>query len=377
MKIKPEELYKLLYKYGVEFYTGVPDSTIKDFCFFLDSNLPKSKHIIAANEGNSIGIATGYHLSTGKIPLVYMQNSGFGNAINPITSLADKSVFSIPMLIMLGWRGEPETNDAIQHQKDGQIQISLIESLGIPYTILSNNSNNLEDQIDNSVKLAEEQSSPFFLLVRRNSFEKSRHKLAYPKIESDMSREYAISEIIKSIENDAAIISTTGKISRELYESRLKQGDDNHKDFRVIGSMGHASSISLGMSISNEKRKVYCIDGDGSIIMHMGALSVIGKYGSSNFRHILLNNFSHDSVGGQASSSDVIDFSILSRSLSYKSYYKIAKKSDFNDIFTEFISSPGPSFLEIVVTQGSRSDLSRPNISPIDNKKSFMEFFGD
>ena len=199
----------LLYKYGIEFYTGVPDSTIKDFCFFLDSNLPKSKHIIAANEGNSIGIATGYHLSTGKIPLVYMQNSGFGNAINPITSLADKSVFSIPMLIMIGWRGEPETNDAIQHQKDGQIQISLIESLGIPYTILSNNSNNLEDQIDNSIKLAEEQSSPFFLLVRRNSFEKSRHKLTYPKIESDMSREYAISEIIKSIENDAAIISTT------------------------------------------------------------------------------------------------------------------------------------------------------------------------
>ena len=377
MSIKPKVLHNILKKHGIEFYTGVPDSTIKDSCFYLEEVIPSNNHIIAANEGNSVGIATGYHLSSGKIPFVYMQNSGLGNAINPLTSLADETVFSIPMIIMIGWRGEPGTKDAVQHQKDGEIQESLLKALKIPYQILSLDSDKLESQIALSIDTSRTNSSPFVILVRRNSFEKfipddKQNQVFF----SDMSREYALSTIFDSIEKSAIIVSTTGKISRELYEIKAKSSSKQEREMMVVGSMGHASSIALGVSLNNPDRQVYCIDGDGSIIMHTGIMATIGKYSGSNFKHIVINNFSHDSVGGQSSNSEVVDFSYLSKSFSYKNFFRISKKSDFDSIFDNFLNSATPSFLEIIVNKGARSDLSRPNRTPLENKKDFMNFLG-
>jgi len=375
MKINPAHLYDILLNEGIEFFTGVPDSTLKHFCFYLDDNISKANHIIAANEGNSIAIAVGYNISTGKIPLVYMQNSGLGNAINPLTSLVDKEIFAIPMLIMMGWRGEPGKEDAIQHRKDGEIQLEMLDLLGLDYTILPSDNQDLATQIHHSIVQAKELDSPQVLLVRKDSFESYSSSISKPNQEICISREYAISRILDLIEQDSAVISTTGKASRELYEIRKEKGEIGI-DLMTVGSMGHVSSVSLGVALQNKNRNVYCIDGDGSLIMHMGALSIIGKYSSSNFRHILLNNFSHDSVGGQESSADMIDFSLLSKAVSYKKYFKICKKSDFPNIFSEFQSSTGPSFLEIIVDKGSRPNLSRPDLTPYNNKKKFMNFLG-
>ncbi len=376
MKIKPEELYNILSSQGIDFFTGVPDSTIKYFCFYLEDDLPKSNHVIAANEGNSIAIATGYHLSTGKIPLVYMQNSGLGNAINPLTSLVDKELFAIPMLIMIGWRGEPGKKDAIQHLKDGRIQIDLLESLELPYTILPSENYDIESQISDSIKVAKESQSPYVILVRKNSFEPYYSKDSRTNPSSLMSREEAISGIIDQLTIDDVVISTTGKASRELHDLRNRSDSMNKGDFLVVGSMGHASSIALGVALQESERNIYCIDGDGALIMHMGALCTIGKYSTPNFRHILINNFSHESVGGQESSSDVTDYSELSKAVSYNNYFKISKMSEFQKIFRNFQKNIGPSFLEIVVAPGSRSDLSRPDFTPLENKKRFMEFLG-
>tara|TARA_B100001142_G_scaffold330015_1_gene395646 strand:- start:1204 stop:2340 length:1137 start_codon:yes stop_codon:yes gene_type:complete len=377
MSIKPKVLYNILKKNGVEFYTGVPDSTIKDFCFYLEEVVPSNNHIIAANEGNSIGIATGYHLSSGKIPFVYMQNSGLGNAINPLTSLADETVFSIPMIIMIGWRGEPGTKDAVQHQKDGEIQEQLLKALKIPYQILSLDNDKLESQITLSIETSRTNSSPFVILVRRNSFDKFIHDEKQNQVLfSDMSREYALSNIYDKIEKNAIIVSTTGKISRELNEIKTKSSSKLERELMVVGSMGHASSIALGVSINSPEHQLYCIDGDGSIIMHMGIMATVGKYSTSNFKHILINNFSHDSVGGQSSNSEVVNFSYLSKSFSYKNFFQISKKSDFNSVFDDFLNSPAPSLLEIIVNKGARSDLPRPNRTPLENKKDFMNFLG-
>ena len=375
--MNPKLLFEILEKKGIDFFTGVPDSTLKDFCFYLEDIVSSSNHIIAANEGNAIGIASGYFLATGKIPLVYMQNSGFGNAINPLTSLADKSVFSIPLLIMLGWRGEPGKKDAIQHKKDGEIQLNILESLGIPYTILSNKLDILEKEINQIVTSITTKNIPHVILVKRNFFQSYSKKSKSVTPDIELSREKAILEIVKLLDKEDILISTTGKASRELFEIRKSLNHNTEKDLRVVGSMGHASSIALGVSLRLPSRQVFCLDGDGSLIMHMGILSIIGKYSSDNFKHILLNNFSHDSVGGQESSSDIINYSSLSKSMSYKNFFQIRGKETFTETFEVFKESEGPSFLEILVSQGSRINLSRPDISPLKNRKEFMHFLSD
>ncbi len=339
MIINPANLYNIFVKEGIEFFTGVPDSTLKYFCFYLDDHVSASQHVIAANEGNSVAIAAGYYLSTGKIPLVYMQNSGLGNAINPLTSLINEEVYSIPLLMMIGWRGEPNTDDAAQHEMDGRIQLDLLNSLELPYAIIPSEDEELEAQISDAVRYVRQNNSPFVILSKRNSFDKIDKS---HEIHDLISREEAINNILRLVSEDSIIVSTTGKTSRELYECQTNLGQTEDREFLVICSMGHASSIALGISIGKGSKEIFCLDGDGALIMHMGALSTIGKYGGKNFKHILLNNFVHDSVGGQPTSSDKIDYRDLSKSLSYKSFFRIKDIEDFDEKFNKFIKSDGP-----------------------------------
>ena len=376
MTLNPSKLYDAFIREGIDFFTGVPDSTLKYFCFYLDDHSKSSNHIITANEGNSIALAAGYHISTGKVPLVYMQNSGLGNAINPLTSLVGNDLFAIPMIVLVGWRGEPGKKDAIQHSKDGQMQLQLLETLGLSYTIIPSATKSLEIQIQDSIRLARATESPHVILVRKDTFEKYESSKSNKSNKHLMSREYALTKILQGIEPGSIIVSTTGKTSRELYEIRRELGKNDSIDLMLVGSMGHASSLSLGVALENNNRNVFCIDGDGSLIMHMGALSTIGKYSPSNFRHILLNNFSHDSVGGQESSSDIIDFDALSKAVSYNNYFEISDKSEFGKTFSNFQRALGPSFLQIPISKGSRVSLSRPDLTPYQNKKEFMDFLG-
>ncbi len=371
MSISPELFLKHLLDNDINFFTGVPDSLLKYFCLCIDNNEDiKDNHIITANEGSAIALASGYHLGTKKIPLVYMQNSGIGNAINPLLSLTDTEVYSIPMLILIGWRGEPGVKDEPQHVKQGRIQLALLESMELPYGIISSNDKNFKPIVDKAIEKARTNESPYILLVKKNTFKKfdSTVEVNRDKINS-LKREQVLNKIIEKIPKDSIIVSTTGKTSRELFEIRVKNNSSHSNDLLTIGSMGHCSSIALGIAKSNPMLDVFCIDGDGAMIMHMGALSNIGQERPKNLKHILINNFAHESVGGQSTASNVIDYCKLSEAISYKAYY-LAKDSESLELLIEKLvkEKNNPSFFEIQVQSGSRSDLGRPTKTPKQNK---------
>jgi phosphonopyruvate decarboxylase len=372
MVLDPLKFYNILADKGVCFFTGVPDSLLKQFCLCVDDNVSKNRHIIAANEGNAIALATGYYLGTGKIPLVYMQNSGLGNAVNPLLSLCDPAIYSIPLIMLVGWRGEPGTEDEPQHVKQGNVQLDLIKAMDIPYLIISKSDQDFRTKISDSIKIASFQKRPFAFIIKKGTFSE------YPKeVLSDnvklMKREKALEIILSQISKDI-IISTTGKTSREIFEIREKNIEPHYRDFLTIGSMGHCSSIALGIAIPNPRKKVVCIDGDGAFIMHMGSLSTVGKLKPKNFYHILINNQVHESVGGQATSASYINIPDLVKANGYKKVFFTDNEMELKSKVQMLISEEGPSFLEIKVKPGSRKDLGRPTIKPVDNKITFMKF---
>jgi len=371
--IQPRQFFRLLVNNKVDFFTGVPDSLLKQLCLCIDANVSSDKHIIAANEGNAIALATGYHLGTSKIALVYMQNSGLGNAINPLLSLADKDVYSIPMVLIVGWRGEPGVKDEPQHVKQGKIQLDLLDAINLPYDIISADDIGWQLKIKKGIDKAVSDNRPYAIVVKKGTFEK------YDVIEENfntelMLREEALEILLEHIPNDAVIVSTTGKTSREIFEIREKNNEPHFKDFLTVGSMGHCSSIALGIALAQPERKVICIDGDGAFLMHMGSLAAIGKSQPKNLYHILMNNFVHESVGGQQTAIDSIDVQGIIRSAKYINIIGVDSHEDLSKNIPGFLKEDGPSFLEIKLKPGSRNDLGRPTISPVDNKRNLVEF---
>tara|TARA_Y100000768_G_C23959783_1_gene674689 strand:+ start:96 stop:1229 length:1134 start_codon:yes stop_codon:yes gene_type:complete len=371
MKIRPQDFFDLLADNNINFFAGVPDSLLKEFCLCVDSEVKSINHIITANEGNAIALASGYHLGTGSVPLVYMQNSGLGNAINPLLSLSDTEVYSIPILLLIGWRGEPGVFDEPQHIKQGKIQIKLLNAMQIPYVNISENSDDLKKKISDIIEICVREKKPVAIVVSKGTFEKFK-KTANTVDENLMSREESLEIILDNLPENSIIVSTTGKTSREIYELREKRNKSHKQDFLTVGSMGHCSSIALGLAISKPNCKVFCIDGDGSLLMHMGSLATLGKIKPNNFFHILINNQVHESVGGQQTAADVIDFAKLVRSNGYYNTFYSKSKEGLKSDIQELSRSSGPSFLEVFVKPGSREDLGRPSIEPKDNKESFM-----
>ncbi|MSR70976.1 phosphonopyruvate decarboxylase [Candidatus Kaiserbacteria bacterium] len=359
---------------GVSFFTGVPDSLLKDLLAYIEETVPKKQHITAANEGGAIGIAAGYHLATSSVPAVYMQNSGLGNAVNPLTSLADKEVYAIPMLLIIGWRGEPGVKDEPQHIKQGRITPSLLEVLEIPHAIIEPGMDALtvEKEITRMVALAKEQGRPAALLVRSGVFE--AYKTAARPARYPLGREESIEMIIDSLAPQTIVVSTTGKISRELYESRKKRGEGTEKDFLTVGSMGHASQIALGIAQQKPDRLVYCLDGDGATLMQLGGLATVGWVKPPNFRHIVLNNLAHESVGGQPSAAATADLAAAARACGYASVLAVETKADLEEALRTLPTVPAPAFLEVKVNLESRTDLGRPKETPQENKKGFMDY---
>ena len=357
---------------GINFFTGVPDSLLSSLCACIDDRIKKSDHIITPNEGNAIALAAGYYLGTGKYGAVYMQNSGLGNAINPLTSLADSKVYSIPMLLIIGWRGEPDEKDEPQHIKQGEITPSQLELLNIPYQILDSEKD-FSLILKNSFRKIKETNAPVALLIRKNTFSEYKSNLSEKNL-SELSREESLRTILDLIGNDV-VISTTGKTSREVFEIRAESNRSNNQhDFLTVGSMGYASSIALGVALTNPKKRIICLDGDGSMLMHMGSLSMIGTQKPTNFVHILINNSAHESVGGQRTVADQLDFSLISRSCGYTYYAKADSITSIKSAWKQISNNSGPCMLEIMVRIGSRDNLGRPTTSPEENKKAFMEF---
>ena len=296
--INPQCFVEALSKNGVSFFAGVPDSLLKNICAYITDNVSPENNIIAANEGGAVGLAAGYYLATGKIPVVYMQNSGEGNTVNPLMSLTDKDVYNIPVLLLIGWRGEPGVHDEPQHVKQGKVTVPLLDAMGIKNEVLSDNEDEAEKQICAAKAYMEETKDAYALIIRKGTF--ADYKLQKNEVSAcQMLRETAIGIAAGMIEDDATIVSTTGMISRELFEYRTNNNQGHERDFLTVGSMGHASQIALGIVLHKPNRRVYCFDGDGASIMHMGNMAITGSMLPNNYVHIVFNNGAHDSVGGQ------------------------------------------------------------------------------
>lgn len=371
--IEALEFFEILKNNEIDFFTGVPDSTLKHFCSLLDDNAPANNHIISSNEGAAIALATGYYLATNKIPLVYMQNSGLGNAVNPLTSLVDREVFGIPILLLIGWRGEPGKKDEPQHLKQGKITLNLLETLEIPFAVLDGSIEHIKKTISKAKSFMRSESHPYAIVVSGDTFEKYKSIHDGTGNRYECTREQVIKTIVDYLDHNDFIISTTGKTSRELFEYRALKQQGHQNDFLTIGSMGHCSMIALGIALQKSNKNIYCIDGDGSIIMHMGNLTIIGQHAKNNIRHILINNGVHDSVGGQPTVGFHIDFQMIAKACGYTLTLKAESYEEIKKTIAILKSSKGPAFLEIRVTKGSRANLGRPTLTPRENKESYME----
>ena len=373
--LSPKIFIESLAAKGIDFFAGVPDSLLKNVCAFISDTLDDRHNIIAANEGAAVGLAAGHYLATGHIPCVYMQNSGEGNAINPLASLTDKEVYGIPVLLVIGWRGEPGVHDEPQHVKQGKITLPLLDAMGIRHEILSQDETEFRSQLDGAVRHMSETGEAFAFIVRKNTFEPytlQRHEVNdYPLL-----REEAIQKVAASLSAKDVIVSTTGMISRELFEYRTAQGQGHERDFLTVGSMGHASQIALGIALEKTDRRVWCFDGDGAALMHLGSVAIIADKAPENFVHVIFNNGAHDSVGGQPTVGLKVNLAGIAKAAGYKDAVSVTTAEDLGSALKVLKTMRGPVLLEVRVHRGNRKDLGRPTTTPIQNRDALMEFMG-
>ncbi len=362
---------------GSDYYVGVPDSQLKALCNYLMNTygIDPKHHLIAANEGNATAIAAGYHLATGKIPVVYMQNSGEGNIINPVASLLSEKVYKIPMIFIIGWRGEPNVHDEPQHIFQGEVTLKLLDDMDIASYVIS--SETTEEELTKQMKkfnkiLASGKDVAF--VIKKGALEYDE-KVTY-KNDNSMKRE----DIIKHIANvskDDPIISTTGKASRELFEIREANHESHKYDFLTVGSMGHASSIALGVAIQKPDKKIWIIDGDGAALMHMGAMPVIGNVKPHNIVHIIINNAAHETVGGMPTVAGKLNFADIAKNSGYEKVVSVANFADLDKALKEAKDSQKLTLIEVKSSIGARSDLGRPTTTALENKINFMNYLNE
>lgn len=371
--ITPKFFYDTLASYGIDFYAGVPDSLLKNLCAYITDHADDHHNIIAANEGGAIGLAAGHYLATGKPACVYMQNSGEGNIINPLASLTDRDVYHIPVLLVIGWRGKPGVHDEPQHVKQGKVTSGLLNVMGIDYEVLSKDEEKAAKQIEKAAK-ALQNKDVFALVIEKDTFED--YKLQ--KVEQNdltMSREEAIQTVAAALGEKDCIVSTTGMISRELFEYRSAMKQGHERDFLTVGSMGHASQIALGIALAQPERRVWCFDGDGAAIMHMGNMAIVAQKAPKNYVHVVFNNGAHDSVGGQPTVGLHIDLPAVAKAVGYKATIRVDNQAELEkELSTLNATLQGSVLLEIRVKKGNRKDLGRPTTTPIQNKEALMDF---
>lgn len=372
--IRAPFFYDTLASHNIDFYAGVPDSLLKNLCAYITDHADAAHHIIAANEGGAMGLATGHYLATGQIPVVYMQNSGEGNIINPLASLTDPDVYNIPVLLVIGWRGKPGVHDEPQHVKQGKITTGLLNVMGIDYTVLSKEEDKAEVQIQKAVAYMQATKQCYALIIEKDTFE----AYTLQNVETNdltMSREEAIQTVAAALGEKDAIVSTTGMISRELFEYRTVMNQGHERDFLTVGSMGHASQIALGIALAKQDRSVWCFDGDGASIMHMGSMAIVANKAPRNYIHVVFNNGAHDSVGGQPTVGLKIDLPAVAKAVGYSQVFSVDNKESLQAVLSSLSSSTGgATFIEVKVKKGNRKDLGRPTTTPIQNKEALMAF---
>lgn len=374
--VSPKFFIDTLKESGIDFFAGIPDSLLKNICAYIADNIDDKHNIITANEGGAVALASGYHLATGKTGCVYMQNSGEGNVVNPLASLTDKEVYHIPVLLLIGWRGRPGVHDEPQHVKQGKITTGLLNVMGINYEVLSKEEEIAGKQIAKAIQSINETGDAFALVVEKDTFD-SYTLQNVVKNELTMSREEAIQIVTKTLTEDDIIVSTTGMISRELFEYREKMHQGHGNDFLTVGSMGHASQIALGIAMQKSDRRIFCYEGDGAVLMHLGAMAITASKHPQNFYHIVFNNGAHDSVGGQPTVALNVDLPAIAKAVGYASVCTVDNLSELQKVLCDIKSMPAPVLLEIKVKKGNRKDLGRPTTTPIQNKEALMKLLNE
>lgn len=369
--MKVEKLVEII---GSDFYTGVPDSQLKALCNYLMAtyDIDPKHHVIAANEGNCTAFAAGYHLATGKIPVVYMQNSGEGNIINPVASLLNDKVYAIPVVFIVGWRGEPGIHDEPQHIYQGEVTVKLLEDMDIRTFVIG------KDTTDEEVEAAMAEFRAILATGKDVAFVIRKGALTdAPKVEykneNTMVREEIIQHIVAASDDDP-IVSTTGKASRELFETRVTNGQSHKYDFLTVGSMGHSSSIALGVAINKPEQRIWCVDGDGAVLMHMGSMAVIGVNKPKNLIHVVINNGAHETVGGMPTVADSIDLVAIAKACGYPNAVSVDNFGDLDREIDAAKSRNELSLIEVKCSIGAREDLGRPTTTALENKQNFMEY---
>ena len=364
-------LFEAFEQRGVDFFTGVPDSLLNDFCLYLTNNITPQQHVMAANEGNAIAIAAGHYMATGKLPLVYMQNSGLGSATNPLLSLTHNTVYGIPMILLIGWRGDPSVSDHAQHKKQGELTPVLLTDMDIPYEILDDEATVIE-KFRWAADKARAISSPVALLVKKGILSQKEKKQQYPDCEL-MNREEAISAVLDTYGSDAVYLATTGRATRELHEQLKLHGIGEGHEWLNVGSMGHVSSVALGIALAHPDKKIVVFDGDAAAVMHMGSLATICRYKADNMIHIVLNNGVNESVGGQPSAGQVINLTGVAAACGYQNPDKALTTQEEIAAFMRQPSNGMPKFVDLHVRQGIRPDMPKLSIDHKAQKVALMD----
>jgi len=373
--MKAFDLLEKIEGMGIEVITGVPDSTLKQFCDGLQLYGEKFRHYVTANEGAAVGLAVGSYLASGKPTCVYMQNSGIGNAVNPLTSLANKDVYGIPMLFIVGWRGEPGVKDEPQHVFQGKITCQLFENLDVPYAVIDKNTE--LEELNLILQRAEEQfvkQEQFAIIVKKGTFE-ADEKFVWDN-GNKLVREQVLGKLLEIIPKEACIVSTTGKISRELYEQSDARKGNHNALFMTVGGMGHASMIAYGIAQEKPEKRVICVDGDGAVLMHMGALPFIASKAPDNFVHIVINNQAHESVGSMPTDCQQVNLSEMAKTAGYRMVQRVGSEEELELVADLIKNEQGPVMIEVMVSLESRADLGRPKESARENRDGFMEYLG-
>ena len=370
--IRPGFFIGKLAEGGINCFAGVPDSLLKSICAYITDHFDARHNIIAANEGAAVGLAAGHYLATGQPACVYMQNSGEGNVINPLASLMDPEVYNIPVLLLIGWRGCPGVRDEPQHIKQGKVTIGLLDTMGIGYEILGKDEMDADSQIARAIE-ALKRKEVFALVIEKDTFQEYKLQQVEQNV-FHMSREEAVQTVAAALDEKDCIVSTTGMISRELFEYRSAMNQGHERDFLTVGSMGHASQIALGISMEKPDRRVWCFDGDGAAIMHMGSMAIVADKAPRNYVHVVFNNGAHDSVGGQPTVGLKIDLPAVAKAVGYPRTFSVESKEELVVVLNEVKSQEGPIFIEVKVKKGNRKDLGRPTTTPIQNKEALMSY---
>lgn len=370
--VNQQVLFQELDKLGVKFFTGVPDSLLNDFCLYLVNNIPDCQHVMAANEGNAIAIAAGNYMATGKIPVVYMQNSGIGNATNPLLSLTHECVYGIPMILVIGWRGDPSINDHAQHKKQGELTPVLMSDMDIPYEILDTD-DTVVKKFAWAVNKAKEISAPVALIAKKAILTQKEKKQTYADSKL-MNREEAVAAVVDLLGTDAIYLGTTGRATREVHEQLIAHNVGEGHEWQNVGSMGHVSSVGLGLALARPDKRIVVFDGDAAAVMHMGALATNCRYKAGNMVHIVLNNGVNESVGGQPSAGYLIDLTMIAKACGYSTVgHAVENKEELQQIVRENQLGKMPLFIDVHVRQGIRSDMPKLNIDHKAMKEALMK----